>query len=405
MRLMISLISTSKFFFILYMVFSQVIKIAVFQSSGMSMIISYLLLMLAILSQLVCDKKLIINNAIKIFVLFGVFELLSSLIVATDRYEALSTLFLYFEFMLVMYLINRYVDSDNSIEFPLYAYILTALVMAFFQIFRGAGIKRISISDSLNVNTVGVQFMFAVGFLLYLFIRKKKTIISISLYVGIVLLFVYCILLTVSKKSILGVLVLIVFWALVCYRDAFIRINPFFRILLVVAIIATGYFAFIMFATRNASIQDNILLRFSRINDMSDNLSSGMRVRLIEEGFQTFLNHPFLGVGFNNSRYYNSLSTYTHCFYIEVLACSGAFGTVLFASGLGTIGSNLRRKKRENNYVTKIEVDETKYMIVIFWVIIALGAVQIFFYMHNIMYAISVLSSYGYLIYSNQNQQ
>ncbi len=399
MRLMISLKSTSKFFFLLYMVFSQVIKIAVFRSSGMSMIISYILLLLAVFSQLAFDKKLIINNAIKIFVLFGIFEILASLIVARDRYEALSTLFVYFEFMVVMYLINRYVDSENSIEFPLYAYVLTALVMAFFQIFRGAGINRISISDSLNVNTVGVQFMFAVGFLLFLFIRKKKTVVSISFYVGIVLLFVYCILLTVSKKSILGVLVLIVFWALICYRDAFERINPFFRMLLVVAIIAIGYFAFLMFATRNVSIQDNILLRFSRINDMSDNLSSGMRVRLIEEGFQTFLDHPFLGVGFNNSRYYNSLSTYTHCFYIEVLACSGVFGTALFAFGLGSINSNLRKKAKENGFVTRIEAAETKYMVVTFWVIIALGAVQIFFYMHNIMYAISVILSYGYISY------
>ena len=62
--------------------------------------------------------------------------------------------------------------------------------------------------------------------------------------------------------------------------------------------------------------------------------STYTRKQYIEEGLKTFLNHPITGIGLNNSGYItkeiSGQEAYLHCNYVELLACVGIVGFLLY---------------------------------------------------------------------------
>lgn len=54
------------------------------------------------------------------------------------------------------------------------------------------------------------------------------------------------------------------------------------------------------------------------------------RMYLMEQGIQVWKEHPFLGVGWNNYRYYNDAQRYAHNNYVEMLASLGIVGFLLY---------------------------------------------------------------------------
>lgn len=58
--------------------------------------------------------------------------------------------------------------------------------------------------------------------------------------------------------------------------------------------------------------------------------STQERMYLMQQGVQVWKEHPFLGVGWNNFRYYNDAQLYAHNNYIELLASLGIVGFLLY---------------------------------------------------------------------------
>lgn len=58
--------------------------------------------------------------------------------------------------------------------------------------------------------------------------------------------------------------------------------------------------------------------------------STQQRMYLMQQGIQVWKEHPFLGVGWNNYRYYNDAKLYAHNNYVELLASLGIVGFLLY---------------------------------------------------------------------------
>lgn len=78
--------------------------------------------------------------------------------------------------------------------------------------------------------------------------------------------------------------------------------------------------------------------------------STTERIYLIERAKEVWVEHPFLGVGWDNYRFYNDLQLYAHNNYVELLSCLGLVGFLIyysyFARKIIYVFSNMIQHKR-----------------------------------------------------------
>lgn len=378
----------SKLCFLLYIVYANVASYSLFFVKGLSSI----LLVGAFATALYSDGfKIKANKSFFAYVVFTVYVLGSGFLVAKNFNTLFSTAMTFIESLVVFYLIIAYVHYDGNISFVMNVFIAQALLAAVIVIFNGVGAKRVSIAEGVNVNTIGVMLAYAIGFILYLLIREKqKPSVLIIGIVCIVLLFVG-ILLAVSKKGIFSAAAMLLFWILLCYRFTIKKLNAIYKILIFVALIAIVVFAFGWYTT-NYTVQIQILKM--RMNQLYSGDSDQDRIRLFLEGFKIFLDHPLMGVGFNNSRFYSFRATYTHSFYSELFACTGIIGVFIFLYGLVSPFHQIYkyisqcRDRRSILYVRRV------YVWIMFVVLLVLCFVQIIFYQPTLMYILGVFTAY-----------
>ena len=388
--------SVSRILFIIYLIFSQVIRSLVFNNSSLSAIIAYALLGIALLTQVIEEnKKIKPSNTMLLYILFVFLEFITSILVAQDKQKAFTYLVVLIEYLGSFYLIQRFVEKDKGIEFVSAAFILLAFVMSVATISRGTEVySRLSIAESTNSNSVGVVMMFGIAFALLRFIRADKSIKNIMLFLIFLLPCIYVLVLTVSKKAIIGTVILLIGWAIICYGKAFSRIHVFLRILILAMFIGLGFFAFRWFVGTQTSSYQYILFRFNSLNDLSVDRSSGERLALIKEGFLVFLNHPIIGVGYNNYRYYSNYGLYTHCFYIEMLACTGVLGTIVFASPIVSSFTHYIPTLKHTSERDEWGLYERRYLFYMYIVLLIIAWTQIIFYEFALMYMLAVFVSY-----------
>lgn len=380
----------SKVFFAFYIVYTNVLSYSLLTIRGLSTA----LIAGAIMFQLLHDRfKLRLDKSFLALLLFASYAFVSGFLVAYDIDKALSTLLSFIEYLVVFYLVICYIISDGKPDFPMLVFILQALLTVVLMVFRGVGTKRISISDIVNVNTIGVTLAFAIGFVLYLIIAKNNR--SVKWVIGIISIAILLIgvLLTVSKKAIIGGAVLIVLWAVFCYRSMFARIRLIWKLLILLGAVVTGVFVYRWFMSQYA-FQIEVLLY--RMDNLYVGDSDQARIYYIKEGFRIFLSHPIFGVGLNNARYYNMLKeTYTHCLYSELPACTGIIGTFIFGYTLVRPWVIISKKRESFKRKDSLLNTQTKYLLAIFVVFFAINFTQIAFYAQNLMYILAVITGFA----------
>lgn len=380
----------SKVFFAFYIVYTNVLRFSLFKISGLSTI----LLICAVIFQLIHDRfRLLLDKSFLALLLFALYVFVTSALVAYDFDRALSTLFSFVEYLTVFYLVICYISSDGKPDFPMVVFILQALLTIFFMIFRGVGTKRISISDVVNVNTIGVTLAFAIGFVLYLLITKNNKPIKWVIGIISIAILLIGVMLTVSKKAIIGGAALIVLWIVLCYRFIFAKMKTIWKLLILLGFVIIGIYVYRWFSSRYA-LQIEVMMY--RMDDMYVGDSDQARIYYIKEGFRIFLSHPIFGVGLNNARYYNLLKeTYTHCLYSELPACTGVIGTLIFGYSLIRPWRIISRKRETYKRTDPILNTRTKYLLAIFAVFFAINIAQIAFYAQNLMYILAVITGFA----------
>lgn len=380
----------SKVFFAFYIVYTNVLSYSLLTIRGLSTA----LIAGAIMFQLLHDRfKLRLDKSFLALLLFASYAYVSGFLVAYDIDKALSTLLSFIEYLVVFYLVICYIISDGKPDFLMLVFILQALLTVVFMVFRGVGITRISISNVVNVNTIGTTLAFAIGFVLYLLIARRNKPINWVIGIAAIAALLVGIMLTVSKKAIIGGAALIVLWVVFCYRFIFAKMKTVWKMLILLGFVIIGIYVYRWFTSRYA-LQIEVMMY--RMDNMYVGDSDQARIYYIKEGFRIFLSHPFFGVGLNNARYYNMLKeTYTHCLYSELPACTGIIGTFIFGYTLIRPLVIISKKRKSYKRTDPILNTRTKYLLAIFAVFFAINFTQIAFYAQNLMYVLAIITGFA----------
>lgn len=381
----------SRLLFLLYIVYANVTSYSWFYVRGLTLI----LLLGALFFQLLSDSHIKTNKTLNALIVFGIYIVVFGLLVAKDRNRLITTASTFGETLIVFYLVNSYIIKDEKPNFPMVAFIIQALVAAYFTITKGIGTGRISFSENINVNTVGVMFSLGIGFIMYLLIAENNKPIKSLASVAAILVLLFGIMLTASKKAIISATLFIALWIIFCYRFTLARVNKLVRLFLFILLCCAGVYVFNWYTSNNSLQFDLVTMR---MNELYEGSSDQSRLRLIKEGFSIFLSHPILGVGFDNVRYYTLRQGYTHCFYSELFACTGIIGSSLFIYALFRPFSILIGAQKIREKGLSLVKTQDLYIILTFLVLLALCFTQILFYTPNLMYVFSVITGYAILV-------
>lgn len=224
--------------------------------------------------------------------------------------------------MMVAYICQR----EGSIRFGLRLMAVTAVALA-VAVLSVTGNYRLKLDITsgadLSANDTGAILSFGCFAVLYAWGRRKQTSLVLSaLKTAGVICCITVIFLAGSRKSIGAVLVMAAVMLVLCFRDysSTITLKKF----AVLVVIGAAAYWFVSKNLMPLAEQTNLYDRLFGDNAVGAAQSDEGRLRLIRYALEDFRAHPLLGLGFN--QYVEHHGNYTHCTYVEPLACSGLVG-------------------------------------------------------------------------------
>lgn len=271
-------------------------------------------------------KALLPAKGILIGVYFGVYSLITGLVVATDRGLLVSSIITYMAFLLICVCISVICYGENSFQWLLKCIAIVSYVCAIHTLFFGKpfynGIYVTTMGPNNNPNALGIMMVLGMFSVLY---NQRKKLYELILPLASVFLFGYVIILTGSRKSLLCGGLLCFVWLINFVIDTHRSTNSKSKIskyVLLIAATTIGVMYFMKHYANTASFERLILL--------SKDGSSTARMEMYRESFEFFKSAKFFGIGFNQFRVLSSFKGYAHSTYAELLADAGIFGCVLY---------------------------------------------------------------------------
>lgn len=321
-----------------------------------------------------------IPSYLKWWVAYGVYSLLTGILVATDRSVMFSSIVTYIAFLTICICISVIMHRQSDEKWLMKQIIFVCLICSIYTIFSGFdyynGVMVITMGPHNNPNTLGVLMVFGVFSVMYISHAKLSSLVKA---IPLVLLFFYIIILTGSKKSLLAVALFTII-SVVGIISALKKEEKIgSRIIVLLLLCAVGFYAYTYFANEFMSTSS-----FARLQRMFDSGGTGQRSYMYHEAFEMFKNNPIFGQGYGQFRVLSTTRLYSHSTYAELISGSGLIGTVLFMfpilkSGYVLAKSVLYKKDLQSCSLLGF------YIIELF-----LGTVNIFFYefSHLLMWTI-----------------
>lgn len=258
------------------------------------------------------------------WVLFVATSLVFGYFVAENRVYLVKEALNFFEFLMLVYGIIYIANNDGNIDYFIKTFIVFTMICALTAVFAGVEYEtgRISMGLTDNPNGLGVNMAIGVCCILYI-IDFKKLLYSFAA-LGSIILFIYVILLTGSRKSFLGIAMIIVYWlAFVAFKDIMaLRFTQKLKgVLLIGTAGAAAYSILYLF------FKDSVLL--SRLITLFES-GSDSRTGMYDRAIELFKDNPLVGVGLNNFREVSGFGTYSHSTFAEAIACTGVIGSILY---------------------------------------------------------------------------
>ena len=233
--------------------------------------------------------------------------------------------FLYFLLSIcLMYMIlSRGTLDKMATFFCLIAFVSAITLLLDPVLYRDTSIVtniRYSLSEKLNVNTLGTYFSLGCWCMLYLITMHKKII-----PIGIIFLLIVlpATNMTGSRKNLIAIIILIVMWIFfVKFKERKISFGKKTIILLCAGI------GFILLVSRFFTGSMMELRMQNLINSFSSGSGNYNRLEMYRNGWYLFLEHPVFGVGFYGYAYY--FGGHSHTTIIEVLSCTGIVGFIIY---------------------------------------------------------------------------
>ena len=359
---------------------------------GLSFVFGSSMLYFIILDIFSRKKSILEGFSIEIITwcMFIITSVCIGVIIAVDKSALISLSSVFIQHLGMMFGMVYISRIDKKIDYLINSYIIFATLCSLTTILKGVNVysDRISMSISTNPNALGITMVVGVFCILYNinFRVKYKTYIQyITLF-----MYIYTIILTGSRKSLISVSFLIVFWIIFIRKDI-IRTNIIKEMLfyLILLILVLLFF--------NLVSDYAILDRLESLFKEGDNI----RITMYEEGFKMFSKNPIFGVGFNNYSILSSFNTYSHSTYIEVLACTGIVGTILYFIPYATqIFKIVNISRLNNTYVA----NNAKLVGALFIILLFLGIGVIHFYEIESAIVFGIIISFCNLKYINKEE-
>lgn len=250
-------------------------------------------------------------------------------------------------------------EREKSTRFGLQLMAVTAVALA-ISVFMVLGDYRmkLNITSGANLSDNDTGAIMATGCFAIIFAWGKREnsslILSVLKTAGIICCLIV-IFLAGSRKSILAVGIMLVLLILLCFRDYVSHFN----LRRVFTLVIIGLIAYV-FVTENllqyaeeTNLYTRILGRGAETAEQSD----ATRMNYIVIALEDFAKHPFFGLGFAQFKTHHG--NYSHCTYVEPLACSGIIGLLylypyysmvkkqIYLIRRNKIGSAARLKQKE----------------------------------------------------------
>lgn len=254
-------------------------------------------------------------------------------------------------FFIAVFLYCR-VEKEIDVELFLNGYVIASayfscmVISKMMQYFTPQTfyIHRLGLNIGYNPNTIALGAVFSFVILLHKMLISKGEILKQALYTFALLFFVIVILLTQSKKGLLGLMLGILM--INYYRKRGIKKIQSIILGILLAIIVFQLIMSIPALYESVGSRIESALGIFKYNSYVDG-STENRLALIKEAINVWLSHPLVGVGLNNFSLYQNVGGelyYSHCNYVELLADIGIIGALFYYF----LPVNLLIKKADN---------------------------------------------------------
>lgn len=218
-----------------------------------------------------------------------------------------------------------YVSSRiNDIEWVLRTLVLTSIISSIQLIVNGyqAYTYRISLSSHNNPNALGIMISMGLFSTVYLCKKKAK---DIAFSLALVTLFLYSIIKTGSRKSVIFAIAMIVLWMITylkwVYDSNSLGLKVFATVLIIIfLLVVLKYY-------RDYFLNSNL---HERLNLFEEEDSNGNRIRHYLLAWNIFKKKPLFGGGLLQFAYWSGAGTYAHSTYAEAIADFGLIGSLLY---------------------------------------------------------------------------
>ena len=263
-------------------------------------------------------------------------------ILANDMNLALSKLFACITRIGAATIILSFIYRLNAYRYLVWSFVISAIGSAILLFLAPGMVTDLGgrlYGTVANANTFGVQISAAICCLLYLFMETDENkIIWWFIYSVLMVLFIYMIILSGSRKAAVGVLLIFSVIGFQ-YSAALAKVS----IMKAISLVLVGVFASIIMVF--AVLQSDHADRYIRLYDgyvlgQVDRVgrSEEGRALMYELGWQAGMESPVFGIGLDNFRTLRwtemagSVGTYAHSNYIELLVGTGILGLIIYYS-------------------------------------------------------------------------
>lgn len=304
-------------------------------------------------------------------------------------------MFPYFKKTILVLIVVYIVFSDKSLEWILLVGITLATVLSVYSIMNVTSLMmRLRLSDNVSENTAGLIFTFGVicTFLTRnsMFNKYIKFILNLLLISGIVL--------TGSRQAMLICSVIYFGWII---RIMLERKEQNRKSSVIGKLLFFAFGACIVVLLIDNGLIDTLKSTkfYLRITGSSSStlISDNARKYLYKLGYDTFLDYPLFGCG------YNTLAKYTHSTYMEVLGGTGIIGFIFFYFPFAKRIKNSVSKLKNSDINTKIAGLEKLVLILTLLVMMLFRAVH-YYHISVIIIAI-ILIDVPKLVEENDTQK
>lgn len=288
-------------------------------------------------------------HEMKAFSIYAIYILLSGLILIPINGYSISLVYPFFEELVIFALAGVIIYQDGSYNFVLFTGLAVALLDSIYALMHmGTDLSyRVEISSNVSANILGVICAF--GVIATFFIKNKymnKYIIAVMN--GIL---IAAAVIAGSRQSLLIVAVVYIGICFIHFKNT--RVFSMRYISVSTLLFVVFFVVAIVYLLNNGLydkfISTNLFSRLSGTNSSTE-ISDNVRILLYINGFNTFMDSPFIGVGFNSPLY-----SYSHSTFIEVLAGTGIIGFIIFFSPfIGKTIKHIKGLKGANNSLYKL---------------------------------------------------